>query len=563
MRVLGLILLLMAPLQAPRPPASLKGIVVQSGTLQPVAKAVVQLAKDNSSEPLAFVTGADGSFEFQGVPAGTYDLTAARNGYLNTAYGQRGPSGSGGKITITAGSNIDNIRLVMTATGTISGRVFDNTGEPLANVPVQALKYSYADGQRTLTQVKIDLTNDLGEFRLFWLPPGQYTISAQPQDGQPNMVFMMHEGGIGMKRISLDSNGAIIDPSTAAAQKPGEALVPVYYPGTADPQSASRVEVRPGADVRGIDFILARVTTRKVRGTVINGATGLPADIANVQLVPRSGIGNTFTGSLDHGKFEVSGVLPGAYFVAATARFGPNDDIKIMGGRTSLDVGYSDLDNITVTLQSAIDIGGGVTVEGRPDGLPADAHPVIFLQARQNWNFPSWSQSYASFSDRIQFVFHSVVEGDYQIWWDNLPAGMYIKSAMFGPVDGLNAGIHVDSRTTDRMQIVLSSNAGVLEGTVRDNVRNVVPRARVALVPDSAHRQRADLYQSTSTDEAGRFRLQGIPPGEYSLFAWEDIEKDLWQDPEFIKRNESSGRPVHIIENSRETVETVAIPFAF
>jgi Carboxypeptidase regulatory-like domain len=564
MRILGLILLgLVGMQQTPRPTASIRGIVVQSGTLQPVAKAVVQLAKDNTSEPLVFSTGADGRFEFQNVAAGSYDLTAARNGYLNTAFGQRGPSGSGGKLTVEAGSNVDNIRLMMTATGTISGRVFDNTGEPLANVPVQALKYSYEDGQRTLTQVKIDQTNDLGEFRLFWLPPGQYTISAQPQDGRAGMVLMMHDVTIGAKRISLDSNGVITDPSTSGAQKPGEAYVPVYYPGTADPQSASRVEVRPGADVRGIDFILARVTTRKVRGTVINVATGQPADVANVQLVPRSGIGNTFTGFLDHGKFEVSGVLPGAYFLVAIARFGPRDDIKIMGGRTTVDVAYADLDNISVTLQPSIDIEGSMTVEGRAEGLPADAHPIIFLQGRRDGILPSLSQFYASFSNSTQFQFNNVVEGDYQIWWDKLPAGMYVKSAMFGPVDALNMGIHIDSRTTDRMQVVLSSNAGTLEGIVRDNLRNVVPRARVALVPDSAHRQRADLYQSTSTDESGRFRLQGIPPGDYSLFAWEDIEKDLWQDPEFIKRQESSGRPVRIIENGRETVETVAIPFAF
>src|SRR6185295_12880415 len=128
--------------------------------------------------------------------------------------------------TVEAGSTIDNIRLVLTATGTISGRVFDNSGEPLANVPVQALKYSYEDGQRTLTQVKIDQTNDLGEFRLFWLPPGQYTISAQPQDGRASMVLMMDAGGGGGKRISLDSHGALIDPSMPA-QKPGEAYVPV------------------------------------------------------------------------------------------------------------------------------------------------------------------------------------------------------------------------------------------------------------------------------------------------------------------------------------------------
>jgi len=61
----------------------------------------------------------------------------------------------------------------------------------------------------------------------------------------------------------------------------------------------------------------------------------------------------------------------------------------------------------------------------------------------------------------------------------------------------------------------------------------------------------------------GRFRLQGIPPGDYSLFACEDIENGLWQDPEFLQRHEAFERPVRITENGHETVEAVAIPFAF
>jgi Carboxypeptidase regulatory-like domain len=565
MRILALILfgLVSAPLeQVPRLSSSIKGVVLQSGSLQPVAKAVVRLAKDGS-EPLAVSTGVDGRFEFQNVPAGTYDLTAARNGYLTTAFGQRGPSGTGRKLSVEPGAAIDNIRLLITATGAISGRVFDNTGEPLGNVPVQALKYSYEDGQRTLKQVNVDQTNDLGEFRLFWLPPGQYMISAQP--GNQSGAIFSPDHTVVVRKLSMDSDGWIVNAASAAAgaQKPGEAYVPVYYPGTADPQSASRVEVRPGADMRGIDFILAGVTTRKVRGTVIDSVTGLPADVANVQLVPRSDIGNTFRGSLDRGKFEIPGVLPGSYFLVANARIGPRDDIRIMAGRAAVEVGQNDLDNISVTMQPTIDITGSVLVEGRAEGLPPDAHPVIFLQGHRDWVLPSLSQSYATFRDRTEFEFSGVVEGEYQIWWDNLPSGLYFKSARFGAVDALNTAIRIDSRTTDRLQIVLGSGAGTLEGVVRDNLRNNVPGARVVLVPDAAHRQRADLYRTTSTDESGRFRLQGIPPGDYVLFAWEDIENGLWQDAEFLKRHESSGKPVRIVEGSRETVEIVAIPFTY
>src|SRR5204863_188047 len=68
--------------------------------------------------------------------------------------------------------------------GTISGRVFDRDGEPLANVTVEALKYSYQEGQRVLNGVQTARTNDLGEYRLFWLQPGQYFVSATPPEGQ-------------------------------------------------------------------------------------------------------------------------------------------------------------------------------------------------------------------------------------------------------------------------------------------------------------------------------------------------------------------------------------------
>ena len=66
-----------------------------------------------------------------------------------------------------------------------------------------------------------------------------------------------------------------------------------------------------------------------------------------------------------------------------------------------------------------------------------------------------------------------------------------------------------------------------------------------------------------TTDETGKFHLEGIAPGDYSLFAWEDIDDSLWRDPEFVRRNEASGRPVHIVESGNENVELTAIPVEF
>jgi hypothetical protein len=554
----AIVIALLAQQPAVQASASINGVVVAPGTSQPIAKAVVELQGGGRDERLTVATGVNGRFEFLNLPAGSYRLTATRTGYLDTAFGQRGPSGSGRELRLAAGVNQNDITLLMTATGAISGRVLDDTGEPLANIPVQALRYSYVDGQRTLKPIKIDETNDLGEFRVFWLPPGQYYISAQPRKSSPGKFIVLHDDG----DLSGRMRGG--NEADSAAQKLGEAHVPVYYPGTTAVQSATQVEVRPGADVRGIDFTLARVRTKKIRGLVVDSTTGQPVN-ANVQLVPRGDSTTAFAASYaptDGGRFEIAGALPGSYYVIATARLGPSDDIRIMGGRTAVDVGGSDVDNLAVTLRPAIDITGTLTVEGRADGLPRDFHPVLTLQGRDGF-LPGVLQSHASFANSTQFEFGRVVEGEYKVLWPNLPPGMYLKSVKLGPADALDGMVHIDWRTTDRFQIILGADSGTLEGVVVDRNRNPLAGARVVLVPDVPRRQRADLFRTTTSDDFGRYRLQGIAPGSYSLFAWEDIENGLWQDAEFLRRNEASGKPVRITESSSDTLETLAIPSAF
>jgi hypothetical protein len=342
--------------------------------------------------------------------------------------------------------------------------------------------------------------------------------------------------------------------------------VPVYYPGTADPQAAAPVEVRPGTDLGGVDFTLARVAMRKVRGIVVDGTPGQPATSAAVMLVPRNA---SVTGPLpgrpsSDGTFEIPGVLPGSYFLAATARVNAGGNgIRIMGGGIPVEIGGSDLDRLALVLLPAADIAGRVTVEGLRDTAADDLHPTVTLKSDLAGIPGRLPQMYAQFSDGKQFVVNDVFEGDYQVQLTGLPPGTYAKSIRFGSVDVLNGGLRIDPRARDRLEIILGANSGVLDGIVVNKNREPIANAPVALVPDAAHRQRADLYRSTSTDEFGHFRLQGIPPGDFALFAWEDIEDGLWRDPEFIQRNEASGKSVRIVEGGRENIEITAIPFAF
>jgi hypothetical protein len=169
----------------------------------------------------------------------------------------------------------------------------------------------------------------------------------------------------------------------------------------------------------------------------------------------------------------------------------------------------------------------------------------------------------AKFSVNRQFVVNDATKGDYQVSLTDLPHGTYVKSIRFGGADVLNNGLHIDSRSTGQLDIVLSSHGGLLDGTVVDPNRAPVPNATVSLVPDAAHRHRGDLYQGTTSDNSGRFHFEGVSPGNYLLFAWRGIEDGLWRDPDFVRRNEVFGKAVHIGEAGLESTELSVIPFAY
>jgi len=533
--------------------ASIEGVVVQAGNSQPVVRAVVQL-EGGASGPLAMVTGADGRFGFQNLAAGSYRLTVSRNGFLNSAYAQRGPNGKGSPLVVSAGQAIKDVRLTMVATAAISGRVFDQNGEPLVNARVQALKYSYASGKRTLTSVKNDQTNDRGEYRLFWLPPGQYYINATPQSGQRGAVFMLNEG----RGVRMD----VLINNDAGLEKLGEADVPVFYPGTPDAQAALAVNAGPGADIGGVDFTTLRVKTRTVQGVVVESLTGQPVKAASVSLVPR---GPSVTGSvstpLSDGQFSFRGVLPGSYYVVVTQR-----STAMMGsGRVPVDVGAADVEGLSVVMSPPVTISGEATTEGRPDGRTDGLFTVVSLRNEMAaaTETASLGTAYGSFKEDQQFTIDPLIPGDYRVQVENLPQGTYVKSIRYGGEDVLNGTLQISQRSADRLSIILSTNSGAVEGTVIGRNGARLSNAAVALVPDASHRQRSDLYRSAYTDDAGRFRLEGVAPGVYMLFSWEDIEDGLWRDPEFVRRNEAAGRIVRITEGGRESVELTAIPFAY
>ena len=123
---------------------------------------------------MTFTTTTDdqGKFQFKEVEEGPYRVAAARNGFARQEYGQRSFNRPGIVVNIRAGQQVNDVSFRLIPASTISGRVMDTNGEPLAGITVQALRSTYdATGKRTLQPASSARTNDLGEYRIYWINP--------------------------------------------------------------------------------------------------------------------------------------------------------------------------------------------------------------------------------------------------------------------------------------------------------------------------------------------------------------------------------------------------------
>jgi hypothetical protein len=110
------------------------------------------------------------------------------------------------------------------------------------------------------------------------------------------------------------------------------------------------------------------------------------------------------------------------------------------------------------------------------------------------------------------------------------------------------------------LQIQIASDGGRVTGAVYDRSSTPLPNSEVILVPISVSRFRFDRYRTAVTGDDGQFSIRGIAPGDYKLFAWENLEPNAHLNVEFLRPYESMGTAVHIEPNKSETVSVRAIP---
>ena len=112
----------------------------------------------------------------------------------------------------------------------------------------------------------------------------------------------------------------------------------------------------------------------------------------------------------------------------------------------------------------------------------------------------------------------------------------------------------------ESIDVVVSLNAAAFDGRVWNAKREPVNQATVVLLPKGAASAVSDRYRTITTDAAGRFQFHGIPPGEYRVFAWEDVDAGAWFNPTMLAAYERSSISLTFVEKQQQHLDLDVIP---
>jgi hypothetical protein len=517
---------------------SIEGVVVAAGSSTPVPRAKVALTTTGGRQVVTLSATIDGRFSISDIAPGEYRIVASQDGYVVNARGSQ--------ITVVSGRKVD-VSLRVIPDSAISGRVVDWDGIPVAGIQVQALTF-VQDGQglRRLNVLKTAQTNDLGEYRIYWLPPSQYYVRADPAASGSNAI----------QRYVPPSQGR----SSTSVPPP---FVPTYFPNGINASGARRIDLRAGETSTGIDMRLNEARARRISGVL----SVLGSRATSVRLTPRNsaeGLSEfAMTMSDRSGAFEFNGVVPGAYLLTASTL---DSDGKTMFGRTPIDVSNADVENVAITLSEGFDLRIRMSIEDR-SRRSNDPQLVVNLRpAISATPFPTVERN-----GDDELTMHHLMLGDYSVAVLSLTSSfnqnssavrssLYLKSAQYGGSDALTSGLHIDGPTSGILDIVMADGAGLLSGAVLDEQKKPASGITVVLIPEPRLRVRNDLYKTQMTDAAGKFEISGITPGQYKVFSWEDAAQGSWQYPDFLDVYEDRGQTVRIDGGKTDPITVQLIP---
>jgi hypothetical protein len=466
---------MLAAQTAPQP-ASVSGTVTNSVTGEPILRAHVMVRCTSGDrqkvQNYGALTNEKGEFSITPIPPGDCSANAERVGFVSSMRGE--------SYALTSGTHKDGLKLPLTPTGAVAGRVVNAAGEPVQNVDVSAEMGNGNSSSAT--------SDDKGEFRIGGLRPGKYRVKAAPQ-----WIQFPPE---------IRTDGSVEQHDAAT-----------FYPGSLDAKTAQRLEVKAGTEVSGVDIQLVRTPVVLVSGKI----AGMPADLKNVVVnIQPSGQSSIVRAD---GSFTMWRLDPGKYTLQAQHWGGQT---PLMSAPVEIEVTSVNLEHVELRMVPPFDIAGQLHFDDeqarespqppkRPDGTSPTAPPP---QPRRVQLFPVNGQNVQMVDSKVgdddSFTLDRVQPAKYRVMLNGTSG--YVKSVRAGDTEREGEILDVRSGSPGPVTVTVSSNFCEISGTVSDS-KGPVQNAHVMLVSQ----EDPSITQSTQSD-SGTYKFR-VPPGKYKLAA--------------------------------------------
>jgi hypothetical protein len=550
--------------QAKTGTGSLRGRVVANDTGAAVRRAQVRISGPDIGTKTA-LTDAQGRYEFRELPAGRFTVSVSKSGFVTMQYGQNRPYEPGRPIELAEAQKMDKADVSLPRGSVLAGRVVDEFGEAVAEAEVTAMRMQFMNGKRRLTPSgRNGTTNDLGQFRIYGLAPGEYYVSATLRN-MNMMVMDLMGGGAGGPSGSNQTSG----------------YAATYYPSTPSPGDAQRITLAVGQELSSVDIQLQPVKLARITGNAI-GSDGKPMAGAMVMLMPATRDAMMFmpggTSRTDKdGAFTLSGVTPGEYSLQVQSMAGM---IQAAGANMSftfrtdgsapatpeqerefaiatVNVAGEDITGMIVVGTRGAKVAGTISfgAAAKPEGLTGMRVTAPPADVDSN-PMPMFGGS--NIKDTGAFEIEGLI-GQRVFRVGNLPKGWVLKQVRLNGEDVTDRGVEFKpGEDVSGLEIELTNRTTAIDGAVTDDRGQPLKDFTVIVFAEDKSKWTMPMTRWTASsrpDQDGRFKFANLPPGAYYAIAVEYVAQGEWSDPEWLARASRKATRFMLDEGTTRTLE--------
>jgi len=512
---------------APTGNAKITGRVVAADTGSPIRRAQIRVTSGEARFNRVVTTDGDGRYELLNLPAGRYRLFVNRAGYVALEYGQARPFENGKPLDIAEGQAVEKVDFSLPRGSVITGRITDEFGDPMTDVQVQAMRYQFVNGERQLVNAgRVAQTDDLGQFRVFGLMPGDYVVRASLRLNQ-NPDTMNQPDPVGY---------------------PG-----TYYPGVVDVTQAQSVTVTLGQELSSVAFPLVPARLSRVSGIVM-GSDGRPLGGGMIMLRPRgsNGMGAlraAFGGGNQirpDGSFQLTGVPPGDYVLDVQQR--PQNVRNLQEINLSLLEFASmpltvsgDIDNLTVVTTPGVTMSGRVVFPGQTapqSNMQVVANPSAGASSPVAMMMAARALGGGRVNQDGTFELRGLA-GPRLIRVQGVPSGWALKSVTVEGNEVTDTPFEFKPGTSvSGVVITMTNRLTEVTGGVRDSRgQPVADYVLVAFAEDTKlWGAQSRFVQTARPNQNGAFTIKGLPPGRYMAAVVAALENGMQNDPAVLEQ---------------------------